>query len=348
MRVLVVADSKLEREALARILQAAAHRVELVSEAKAAVAAFTREAAQVLLSVGSSTMAIDLLRKIRAVQGTDYPYFVALLEKATASEIATLYAAGVDDFMRKPLLQEEFIGRIDAPRRIRTYATALLASSARDWSSAVDVRGTHAFRETASIVASDLAEIVGESLAVVEGAPKDPRSPALRCASIPMSMATDGLELRVSVIADRTALCAIGKVVMGEDLDEGAQRDLLRELANTAGGAIKRAYATDGVTLTTGLPVDGAAPVPDDATRWWIARAKEAGATIGLACELRERKNERVPAAHLREGMVITADLRNESGALLVAAGTRLTATSAGRVGRALGDRFLVQVLSAA
>jgi len=348
MRVVLIDENRAERDAIARALQAAKQRVEAVADAKTGLAAMAREPVQVVIFVGLSAAAADVARKLRACQGATHPYFIAILEKVMPGEIALLCAAGADDFMRKPPALEELIARVEAPYRIRSYAAALLSSSAYDWSSAIDLHRMRAFIDTATIVANDLNQIVGE-LAVAEGSPKNPRASALHCATIPMSLAADGLELRISVVADGSALCAIAKHVMGEEsLDEAGQRDLLREMANTAGGALKRAYAVEQITLTTGIPVDDAAPLPGEATRWWVGRAKDAGATLAFACELRETKNERVPASGLREGMVITSDLRNDCGGLLVAAGTRLTATSAERVGRALGETFLVEVACAA
>jgi DNA-binding response OmpR family regulator len=348
MRVLVAADSKVEREALTRVLQTCKHRVEVVGDAKAALAALAREAAQVVVHLGTSSAAIDLLRKVRAAESTEHGYFIAVLDKVTPGEIVALYAAGIDDLARKPLSAEELTARIDGPLRIREYAAKLLRSTSYDWSSAVDVRNLRAFADTASIVATDLAQLVGHELQVTVPGPSDPRVSGLRCASIPMNLAADGVELRISLVAEPAALAALARTVMGEDVDEGARLDLLRELANTAGGALKRAYATEGVVLTTGLPVDGHLPPQDATTRWWTARAATLGVAFGLVCELRVKNNERVPACSLREGMVLIHDLRNESGALLVAAGTRLTVTSAERVGRALGERFLVEVVRAA
>jgi DNA-binding response OmpR family regulator len=350
MHVLVIDENKLEREAFARALQTANHQVAAVGDVKIALTALAREPAQVVVYVGLSAAAVDVLRKLRATQGAaQHLYFLAILEKVMPGDVSALFAAGADDFMRKPPALEELMARVEAPCRIRRYAATLLASSAYDWSSSVDLSALRAFADTGTVVAGDLAQVVGECLAVTEGAPKNPRASILRCATIPLSLATEGLEVRVSVIADPTALCAIAKAVMGDDaLDDAGQRDLLRELANTAGGALKRAYGAENISLTTGLPVDDAAPLPSETTRWWIGRAKDAGATLGFACEVRARKNERVPAAGLREGMVISSDLRNDSGALLVAAGTRLTATSAERVSRALGEMFLVEVACAA
>ncbi len=348
MRLIIVDEKKLERESIARALQSTHHAIEVAADGRCALAAFAREPAQVILFVGPSSSAIELLRKVRAAQGQEHCYFVVLPESVMPGEITALYAAGVDDFMRRPFLPEELVARVDAPCRIRGYAAALLKSPAYDWSSALDVRKLRAFADTATVVAGDLAQVVGEHLDVAKGAPLDPHSPAFRCATIPMSLAADGLELQVSVVADASAMGAICRAVMGEELDEAGQLDLLRELANTAGGAVKRAYGAENVVLTTGLPVDRQAPAPGPDTRWWMLRAKEAGAIFGLACEVQQTQKGRVPASGLEEGMVITSDLRNESGALLVAAGTRLTSTSADRVRRALGPGFLVSVSRAA
>jgi DNA-binding response OmpR family regulator len=69
------------------------------------------------------------------------------------------------------------------------------------------------------------------------------------------------------------------------------------------------------------------------------------GAILG---KIIRREGVRLPAARLREGMVMVSDLRKPDGALLVAAGTRLTLTTAEHVARAVGDGFVVEVARSA
>ena len=124
-------------------------------------------------------------------------------------------------------------------------------------------------------------------------------------------------------------------------------RDALRELANTAGGALKRAALTESVALTTGLPVDdNAARFPGKHICWSLTL--QDGGCFAVVGEILARGNERISAAKLAEGMVIAHDVRNESGILLVPAGARLTSTSALRLAAMLGPRFFLEVAPAA
>lgn len=345
MRILVVDEIKAEREAFARLLEGRHHLVEPVNDGKAALSAFSREPAHVVLFVGPTSAAVDLVRKLRLVQGTDHAYFVAVVESTAPGDATNLFAAGVDDVLRKACIREELVPRAEAPMRIRKYAACLLKSVAYDLTSRVDLKRIRAYQESAAIVSADVSQILGEPVNLVEGAPTRAAAGGYFSATIPMSCVNEGIELRISIVVDGVALKAIAAALLGPDADELAKRDILRELANTAGGALKRAFAVEKVILTTGLPVDDVkAPAPSESTRWWTAPLSGAGAMLALACELRDRPNQRVAASALREGMVLVRDLRNESGALLVAAGTRLTATSAERVSRVLGGGLVVEV----
>jgi hypothetical protein len=82
--------------------------------------------------------------------------------------------------------------------------------------------------------------------------------------------------------------------------------------------------------------------------RTWTVPVSGGRHCLAIVGEIRSLANARVPASKLREGMVLTHDLRNESGALVVTAGSRLTSSTAERVAKLLGDRFSVEVASAA
>ena len=66
-----------------------------------------------------------------------------------------------------------------------------------------------------------------------------------------------------------------------------------------------------------------------------------------LAAEIKVRENRRVSASELIEGMVLAHDVRNGGGLLLLAAGSRLTCTSAQKLAKMLGDRIYLEVAPA-
>ncbi len=338
MLVLVVDDNKQTRDALVRHLQTAEYRVVQAADVKGGQIELDREKPDVVMLAWTSGSQ-EFLKRIRALDASGRSYVIVLLDRNPASDIAALYASGADDFLRLPAVREEVLGRVDAPRRIRGWASG---SHAMDWSEKFDLQKLQVWRDLGAVIAEDIAQLTGP-FDVSEAADFQGE---VRGASIPLSLAKDETELRVSIVAEPAQLRALGGVLLGdENSPESALDDMLRELANTAGGAVKRAALLEQVAVTTGLPVsESRAVVPADKVRVWSAKLRGTDVRIGLVGEVVSRANQRVQAANLREGMVLAHDLRNPLGALVMPAGTRLTATAAERVGKLLGPRFVVEV----
>jgi hypothetical protein len=100
--------------------------------------------------------------------------------------------------------------------------------------------------------------------------------------------------------------------------------DAVREFANGAAGAFKRAALAEGVVLTTGLPRSVRAADlsrrPSGLVREFAAAVEGSSVRIGLRLAVIPRALERVNPANLREGMVVGHDLFGDGGALLVRA----------------------------
>jgi hypothetical protein len=192
------------------------------------------------------------------------------------------------------------------------------------------------------VVAEDLKQILGD-LDVAEGWLIGGE---LRGASIPMSVTSEQAEIRVSVVVEAKLLRTLAGLLLGdENAPAAALEDMLREIANTAGGAVKRAASEEKVTVTTGLPINEARGLTrNEMTRCWTARINGERAQLGIIGEVHRRKNERLPVSKLQEGMVLSHDLRNDAGALIMPAGTRLTATTVTRMAGILGSRFVVEI----
>jgi len=199
------------------------------------------------------------------------------------------------------------------------------------------------------VISGDFEQLMGHALAVSRGWPKS-FGRGVRGATIPMSLATEGLELMVSVLANPGTLKWLGAALLG-DPDAGLANldDVLRELANTAGGAVKRAALPENITFTTGIPFNENAVhlgAPD--VQAFSLSLDGGAACLAVVGQIRKRENHRVSAAGLREGMVLVHDVRSDSGALLVTAGSRLTSTTAQRLATVLGPSFVLEVARAA
>lgn len=333
-----------------RALQQASFEVEGVVDVKAAVAAIARQPPTVFVFSWPSSGGTDLVRLLRGADSSGQMYVVALLEATPGGrDIGPPLAAGVHDVLRRPIVDAELVARVQGPRRLIKWAQSVTRTSVFDLSTAVDVTRLRVWKGMGDLVAADLAQMFGQEVQATEGWPKR-FGRDLRGATIPMSLASDKVELRVSIVADPTTLSWLGGTLLGDPhASEATMKDVLRELANTAGGAVKRAALPENITLTTGIPSNEyAVPAQGKGIQSWIMSVDGAKACLAMVGEIRNRDNLRISASNLQEGMVLAHDLRSESGALLVTAGSRLTTTTAERLAQMLGPRFIIEVACAA
>jgi CheY-like chemotaxis protein len=350
MRVIVIDDRKQEREGLVLALQKASLSVEGAVDGKTGVDAIAREPASVALVAWPASGGTDLVQLLRGADPSGRMFIVAILDpNAGGRDIPAVLGAGVHDFLRRPISVAELLARTSAPERLLKWATSVAKPGLIDLSNGPDLARTATWKNMAALVAEDLGALVGQIAMPVAGWPKA-FGRELRGASITMSLAADQIEIRITVMGDRPALRWLGEVILGDAASpEAALDDVLREFANTAGGAVKRAALPENVTLTTGIPTNVTSIRTEGSqVQSWTIPLDGGKANLALLGEIRKRENQRVPVSDLREGMVLAHDLRTDSGALLVTAGSRLTSTTAERLSQVLGPRFFVEVATAA
>lgn len=343
MRTLVVSESKQERELIASSLQPD-HTVDVVADKAAALQILEGETPEaVVLSWNAS--APDIIRRLRAIEHARHTYVLVVVEKLAPPMIPTLYQAGADDFIRRPLIKEELVARVEAPIRMGKWQGAA-KPAALNLTEACDLRNLDLFQNMGHVVARELSDMVGQ-LEVSEGWLV---SGELRGACIPMTIASENAEIRISVVIAAPFARSLTATLLGDEAatPEGMV-DMLREIANTAGGAVKRAAAQEKLLVTTGLPLNEARGLTrNEFTKCWTAQIVGTETQLGIIGEILKHTTQRVPVAKLQEGMVISRDLRNDAGALVMPAGTRLTANAVSRMGTLLGSRYVVEVTIAA
>jgi len=349
VRVVLLNDRRAERDAMVRALPAEIYGVEAVADETAALAAIAREAPQVVVFNAPPKGGQDLARRLRGSENAAEAYCLAVVDATPAGQdITSLISAGVHDFMRRPFTDAELLERVKAPERLLRWSRSLSKPRAFDFSAALDVTSLRAWRNLGALVAENLGAMSAHAFRVTPGWPAH-LGPDDVSASIPMSLAGDQLELRISLVADAGGLTFVRETLLSDPAaHDDALRDALRELANTAGGALKRAALAEGITLTTGIPRDDSANRFPGAHRCWGLELEGGAGWLALVGEIRGRGNERISAAKLTEGMVLAHDIRSEGGVLIVPAGLRLTATSASRLSAMLGPRYFLEVAPAA
>jgi len=333
MRVLVVSENKPERELLCRLLSPT-HEVEAAEGVTSALATLEGHELDVIAFSSPRSGGEESIRRLRSCDRDRHPYLVLLTDKQPIKEIAELFAAGADDFVRRPLVPEEVLLRIEAPQRIGKWAKFHDADKPK-----FDLRKARAYGGIGQIVAEDLSGLLGEPLEACEGRPS--KLPSLRGASVSLGLASEQTELVLNVAVSDGSLQSLGEQLLGEgNADQAALDDMLRELVNTAGGAVKRACLDESIALTTGLPQNRIVdPRSRKETQVWVTTNPQQGVKIFVWGEVLTLETRHVRAAELVEGMILAKDVHQNSGVLLASAGTRLTATTAARLANALGSR---------
>ncbi len=157
------------------------------------------------------------------------------------------------------------------------------------------------------------------------------------CATLRAAEAKLGLEIGIAVLASQASLTALTSHLLGgEEAPKEMLDDILRELVNVAGGVLKTSLTLDGMACTIGLPKSGSAdmfaPFAElyGTTRRFGMAAP--GVEMGFAIGFRSTAPVELSIRRLREDMVLVSDLKTPQGAMLVPAGTRLTASMAERL----------------
>lgn len=348
MRIVLVNNRREERDNLARLLTQRDFEVEAFADEAPALLAIARQPPQIIVFGAAAEGTPDFVRRMRSADHSGHAYFITIYDGSVPSkELPTILAAGVHDFMRRPLLESEFVERVKAPGRVIRWAQALNTPAALDFSAMVDARNLRAWRNLGELIVDDLGTMLGHTLTLNEGGPNDFQRQG-QVATIPLFVVADNLELRVSLVADPRTLSWLRVNLFGNpSIGDEATADALREMANTTGGCLKRAALAEGVSIAAGLPFNADLPALTTETRLrTLALDGECG--FVLVAEMHQRPNQRVRAAALLEGMVLTQDVRTETGVLLMPAGSRLTDTTVAKLTQLIGPNTHVDVCTAA
>jgi len=344
MKILIVADDSTARHALREQLRDRAVVDVSIEEAPAEMKA---RPPHVLLFLLPEANGPELLRGLCAADTTGAIYVICVVpETHPARAVSSAFAAGCHDVLRAPFGLQELRSRINVRQRLRRWITNRLrleeASKSQRIPTVVELLCS--WQNLGDVIADDLESLLGRSLIIEENWPEFGNS--LQLAAISMTLASEQLELCISIAADARARSWLGENLLGDPAaPDEALDDVMREMANISGGALKRAALAEGPVLSTGIPVDGRSlPERDSGARCWTVPVAE-GVTIAVIGEVRRRANRQIPARRLIEGMIVVKDVLSHAGVLLLPGGTRLTSTTASRLSNLL-DLTLVEVVA--
>ena len=354
MRVLVVDGSSQDRDLASRYLQSAGHTALVAADAKSGLAAFERDRPEIVVvdSLIQGMPAVQFIERVRQSESEETrAYVVMVSSRAGVGELTQAIGAGADDYMRKPLQRDELVIRVGALERIQGWAAKVFAPPSSPSNSATRIPRLTAWQRVDRSITRDIGELLGQKLEVRSST--GALSPSVIGAQIPLSLASEHTEVRLTVSVDAASVPRLCDLCLGDaSAAEDALRDVLRELANTAGGAFMRAAAQEEVCLTSGLPTDLGADSFTDASKAshqkFVVTTEDATLHITFELEILAKALRRVNVGQLTEGMVVARDLHTETGALLVPAGTRLTSSQIERMSRLVSARVTFDVAEAA
>jgi DNA-binding response OmpR family regulator/CheY-specific phosphatase CheX len=375
--LLVIDPLERDRQATQRMLVERGHVVTAVADAALATRALRQSTFDAVIV--DSTLpggVLAFLQTMRSQPRTMTVYLVVTSLKRAAGDMSAAFLAGADDFMQKPYGREELLGRVEGVCRVKRWAAAGavmltdLAGGASDANALRILSGTYelalapqcselvrlaAWKTLDQMALADLTHMFALPFALLDEQDIARWTAPVNgfASTLTLSLAREQVELRLTVETDAlSARSLAARALEGEEeVDESMIHDLLGEVANTLAGAFSRAAAAEGMSFTAGLPVPASAASAPSTSAPVLSRW--IGVAVGdiqlyVSCVARVRPNIRVRTGELREGMILANDLTNESGALLVRAGTRLTTSTVNRVQRMLAGHEIVEVAEAA
>jgi sigma-B regulation protein RsbU (phosphoserine phosphatase) len=130
MKILIAEDDPVSQKILQATLESEGHEVITSSSGQEAWELFDEQPARVIVSDWMMPVmdGLELCRRVRERPKTDYTYFILLTAIHTGRDnLRTAMAAGIDDFLTKPLDREAIFMRLRVAARILDFTTQIRA-----------------------------------------------------------------------------------------------------------------------------------------------------------------------------------------------------------------------------
>ena len=367
MNILMLVPPSVMDAGLVSDLERTGHQVRVITACERALDLIGRDPPDI--AIVSRSLAGDAFASImRAVVGVDelYRAVVALVDEEGPDTRLDAYGSGADEVIVTKTIRAELICRVRSverivrlERRLRERVRELESALKRLEMAAVhraggitggSKTGTDAQPTTfllsptwdavEVLLASTWTEYLKAPYQLVAGT----SVPAPGTSGTVISLTDVEHELRVelALFAPPASAALLTAAFCGDAsmVDDEMIREVMLELANSGMGALKVGLVRDGFRFAASVPK----PVAFVDAKSWLSNAearriltfRSETTVLHVILAVRRTPRVRVKAALLREGMVLAANVTNEAGTLIIAAGTRLTETSAERLRRTM------------
>ena len=120
MDILIAEDEAVSRTLVKAVLETSGHRVTAVGDGREAWVSWQASKPRLIVSDWQMpvTDGLDLCRQVRGARTDSYTYFILLTGRTGRENFLEAMAAGVDDFMAKPVDAGELKARVQVAERI--------------------------------------------------------------------------------------------------------------------------------------------------------------------------------------------------------------------------------------
>ncbi len=125
MKVLIVDDELVSRKKMDKLIQSLGHETVVAKDGIEGWESWKNERNRMVITdwIMPRMNGLDLCRKIREAEGSQYIYLIMVTSKNDVNDIVTGMDAGADDFITKPFAKGELAVRIRAGERILGFET---------------------------------------------------------------------------------------------------------------------------------------------------------------------------------------------------------------------------------
>lgn len=133
MRIIIAEDQAVERRILEAGLRKAGFEVDAYPDGRAAWERFEHEPARLVVSdwMMPRMDGLELIRRIRGADLARHTYTILLTARAEKNDVVSGLAAGVDDYVTKPVDHRELAARVAIGRRMIRLEDRLVATQER-------------------------------------------------------------------------------------------------------------------------------------------------------------------------------------------------------------------------
>jgi putative two-component system response regulator len=125
MKVLIMDDELVSRKKMDKLIQSLGHETVVAKDGIEGWEIWKNERNRMVITdwIMPRMNGLDLCRKIREAEGSQYTYLIMVTSKNNVNDIVTGMDAGADDFITKPFAKGELAVRIRAGERILGFET---------------------------------------------------------------------------------------------------------------------------------------------------------------------------------------------------------------------------------